>query len=428
MPAQPTGAPAPRDGRIPATSAAGCETRDFSLYVHIPFCSVRCGYCDFNTYATEDFGNGIGLGTYADDAIAEILFAARTLETSGVAKRPMHTVFFGGGTPTKLPARDLVRILQAAIDVFGIVEGAEVTTEANPDSVTLEDLQTLKDGGFTRVSFGMQSVVPEVLQVLDRTHTPSNVPKVVAWAKEVGLQVSVDLIYGSPGESLQQWERSVRAVISYKPDHISAYSLIVEDGTKLAAQIRRGEYTMPDEDLMADMYLLAEELLTEAGYNWYEVSNYSRSEGTRSDHNLAYWRNQDWWGIGPGAHSHVNGTRWWNVKHPVPYAQKVRAGQSPAAAREVLDTATRAFETIMLMIRVREGLAMRELLAVHDEAQLGASLRWLASQALIEPDALTSQAEPDPEAHVRLTLKGRLLGDAVTRELLPEVSEEHEEN
>lgn len=179
---------------------------------------------------------------------------------------------------------------------------------------------------------------------------------------------------------------------------------------------------------MADMYLLAEELLTEAGYTWYEVSNYSRSEDTRSDHNLAYWRNQDWWGIGPGAHSHVNGTRWWNVKHPVPYAQKVRAGQSPAAAREVLDTATRAFETIMLMIRVREGLAMRELLAVHDEAQLGASLRWLVSQALIEPDALTSQAEPDPEAHVRLTLKGRLLGDAVTRELLPEVSEEHEEN
>ncbi|MBS6434618.1 MAG: radical SAM protein, partial [Rothia mucilaginosa] len=182
MPAQPTGDPAPRDGRIPATSAAGCETRDFSLYVHIPFCSVRCGYCDFNTYATEDFGDGIGLGTYADDAIAEILFAARTLEASGVAKRPMHTVFFGGGTPTKLPARDLVRILQAAIDVFGLVEGAEVTTEANPDSVTREDLQTLKDGGFTRVSFGMQSVVPEVLKVLDRTHTPSNVPKVVAWA------------------------------------------------------------------------------------------------------------------------------------------------------------------------------------------------------------------------------------------------------
>lgn len=263
MPAQPTGDPAPRDGRIPATSAAGCENRDFSLYVHIPFCSVRCGYCDFNTYATEDFGDGIGLGTYADDAIAEILFAARTLEASGVAKRPMHTVFFGGGTPTKLPARDLVRILQAAIDVFGLVEGAEVTTEANPDSVTFEDLQTLKDGGFTRVSFGMQSVVPEVLQVLDRTHTPSNVPKVVAWAKEVGLQVSVDLIYGSPGETLHQWERSVRAAISYEPDHISAYSLIVEDGTKLAAQIRRGEYTMPDEDLMADMYLLAEELLTE---------------------------------------------------------------------------------------------------------------------------------------------------------------------
>ena len=202
-PAQPVGAPAPRDGRIPASCAHGCQNRDFSLYVHIPFCSVRCGYCDFNTYATEDFGDGIGLGTYADDATAEIFFAARTLEASGVVKRPLHTVFFGGGTPTKLPAYDLVRILKTAIDIFGIEDGAEVTTEANPDSVTYEDLQTLKDGGFTRVSFGMQSVVPEVLKVLDRTHTPENVPKVVAWARDIGLQVSIDLIYGSPSETLE---------------------------------------------------------------------------------------------------------------------------------------------------------------------------------------------------------------------------------
>ena len=420
-PAQPSGAPAPRDGHIPASSARGCESRDFSLYVHIPFCSVRCGYCDFNTYATEDFGDGIGLGTYADDAIAEILFAARTLEASGVARRPLHTVFFGGGTPTKLPVRDLVRILQAAADVFGIRTGAEITTEANPDSVTRDDLFALKEGGFTRVSFGMQSVVPEVLQVLDRTHTPANVPKVIAWAQEAGLQVSVDLIYGSPGETLEQWRRSVKAAISYRPDHISAYSLIVEDGTKLAAQIRRGDYTMPDNDLMADMYLLAEEYLTDAGYSWYEVSNYSSSAQTRSNHNLAYWRNQDWWGIGPGAHSHLNGTRWWNLKHPVPYAHRVRAGQSPAAAREILDAPTRAFETIMLMIRVREGLPVRELLAVHDPQELGASLRWLIAQGLIDPEALTANAEPDPHARVRLTLRGRLLGDAVTRELLPEI-------
>ena len=420
-PAQPVGAPAPRDGRIPASCAHGCQNRDFSLYVHIPFCSVRCGYCDFNTYATEDFGDGIGLGTYADDAVAEIFFAARTLEASGVVKRPLHTVFFGGGTPTKLPAYDLVRILRTAIDIFGIEDGAEVTTEANPDSVTYEDLQTLKDGGFTRVSFGMQSVVPEVLKVLDRTHTPENVPKVVAWARDIGLQVSIDLIYGSPSETLEQWEQSVQAAISYQPDHISAYSLIVEDGTKLAAQIRRGEYTMPDDDLMADMYLRAEDLLMQAGYRWYEVSNYSRSEHTRSDHNMAYWRNQDWWGIGPGAHSHINGTRWWNIKHPVPYAHRVRAGQSPAAAREILDSDSRSFETIMLLIRVREGLPMSELLAVHPAADLGSSLRWLLSQGLIEPDIFTNTGAPNPDASVKLTLQGRLLGDAVTRELLPDI-------
>ena len=420
-PAQPAGAPAPRDGRIPASCAHGCQNRDFSLYVHIPFCSVRCGYCDFNTYATEDFGDGIGLGAYADDATAEIFFAARTLEASGVVKRPLHTVFFGGGTPTKLPAYDLVRILRTAIDIFGIEDDAEVTTEANPDSVTYEDLQTLKDGGFTRVSFGMQSVVPEVLKVLDRTHTPENVPKVVAWARDIGLQVSIDLIYGSPSETLEQWEQSVQAAISYQPDHISAYSLIVEDGTKLAAQIRRGEYTMPDDDLMADMYLRAEDLLMQAGYRWYEVSNYSRSEHTRSDHNMAYWRNQDWWGIGPGAHSHINGTRWWNIKHPVPYAHRVRAGQSPAAAREILDSDSRSFETIMLLIRVREGLPMHELLAVHPAADLGSSLRWLLSQGLIESDIFTDTGMPNPDASVKLTLQGRLLGDAVTRELLPDI-------
>lgn len=419
-PAQPTGDPAPLDGCISALSARGCESRDFSLYVHVPFCSVRCGYCDFNTYVTEDFGDGVGLGTYANDAIAEIFFAAKTLEASRVAQRPLHTVFFGGGTPTKLPVQDLVRILHTAVDVFGIMPGAEVTTEANPDSVTAEDLRTLKEGGFTRVSFGMQSVVPEVLAVLDRTHIPENVPKVVTWAQEVGLQVSVDLIYGAPGESLEQWERSVNAAISYKPDHISAYSLIVEEGTKMAGQIRRGQYTMPDSDVMADMYLLAENRLTDAGYKWYEVSNYSRSVQTRSNHNLAYWRNQDWWGIGPGAHSHINGTRWWNLKHPVPYAYRVRNGHSPAAAREVLSDATRSFETIMLMLRVREGLAMHELLAVHTLKELEDSLRWLVSQKLIESDALTEQGTPNLQASVRLTLKGRLLGDAVTRELLPE--------
>lgn len=413
MPAQPVGAPAPLDGRIPADSAVHGVERDFSLYVHVPFCSVRCGYCDFNTYATEDFGNGVGLGTYAQEAVAELRFAQRVLRESGAPNRKLFSVFFGGGTPTKLPAADLVKILREAVELFGLEEGAEVTTEANPDSVTREDLFTLKTGGFTRVSFGMQSVVPEVLEVLDRTHTPANVPKVITWAREAGLQVSVDLIYGSPGESLAQWEQSLRAAVSYNPDHISAYSLIVEEGTKLAAQIRRGDYEMPDEDLMADMYLLAEQILTEAGYRWYEVSNYSKTPQTRSRHNYAYWRNQDWWGIGPGAHSHVNGTRWWNLKHPVPYANRVREGLSPAAAREVLSPESRRFEDIMLMVRVIDGLPIARLLEGSSESQVAASLNWLETQGLIDAAARA-------DGRVQLTLRGRLLGDAVTRELLPE--------
>lgn len=415
MPAQPLGAPAPLDGRIPEGSAVFGSERDFSLYVHVPFCSVRCGYCDFNTYATEDFGNGVGLGTYAEDAITELEFAQRVLDESGVPERPLYSVFFGGGTPTKLPAADLVRILSRAVELFGLEEGAEVTTEANPDSVTREDLFALRAGGFTRVSFGMQSAVPSVLEVLDRTHTPANVPKVVSWAKEAGLQVSVDLIYGTPGETLEQWEQSVKAAVSYEPDHISAYSLIVEEGTKLAAQIRRGEYTMPDDDLMADMYLLAEEIFTAAGYHWYEVSNYSKTPGTRSRHNYAYWRNQDWWGIGPGAHSHINGTRWWNLKHPVPYANRVREGSSPAAAREVLEPSVRLFEDIMLQVRVIDGLEISRLRGTRPTDELKASLAWLEGQGLIEPATRA-------EGRIQLTLQGRLLGDAVTRELLPDLS------
>lgn len=414
MPAQPLGAPAPLDGRIPAGSAVECKERDFSLYIHVPFCSVRCGYCDFNTYATDDFGNGVGLGSYAQDAVAELEFAQRVLRDSGVPDRPLYSIFFGGGTPTKLPAADLVTILQSATELFGLQKGAEVTTEANPDSVTRDDLFELRAGGFTRVSFGMQSVIPSVLEVLDRTHTPANVPKVVRWAKEAGLQVSVDLIYGTPGETLEQWRESAQAAVSYQPDHISAYSLIIEEGTKLAAQIRRGDYQMPDNDLMADMYLAAEEIFSAGGYHWYEVSNYSTTEATRSRHNYAYWRNQDWWGIGPGAHSHINGTRWWNLKHPVPYAHKVREGLSPAAAREVLTAETRRFEDIMLQIRVIDGLHISKLEGGRSPQDIESSLDWLQAQGLIDPKARS-------EGKVQLTLQGRLLGDAVTRELLPDL-------
>lgn len=404
--ALPLGDPAPADGVLPAQAAEGALERKFSLYAHIPFCAVRCGYCDFNTYTATELGGGASQDAYAGTAIKEVEFAAQAMIKSDLPARKISTVFFGGGTPTLMPASDLVGILQAAVRAWGLEDGAEVTTEANPDSVTKESLQELRDGGFTRVSFGMQSAVPHVLKVLDRTHRPERVPQVVAWAREVGLKVSVDLIYGTPGESLEDWETSVRTALSYQPDHISAYSLIVEDGTKLAAQIRRGQVPNIDDDDHAVKYELADKLFTEAGLSWYEVSNWSRTPEDACQHNLAYWRGDDWWGIGPGSHSHMGGVRWWNVKHPTAYANRLDAGDSPAAGRETLDADTRELERIMLTSRLSEGLQLATLSAAGRKAVAG-----LIAEELIDPVLAF-------KGTLVLTLKGRLLGDAVTRALL----------
>lgn len=405
MGALPLGDPAPTDGALPASASIGSAERPFSFYLHVPFCRVRCGYCDFNTYTATEL-RGAKQVDYADEAIAEVAFSRRVLDAAGVAPRPVDTVFFGGGTPTLLPANDLARMLHAVRDTHGFTPNAEITTEANPDSVDEEYLQTLKDAGFTRVSFGMQSAVPETLATLDRSHTPERVPLVVEWAKKVGLQVSVDLIYGSPGETLEQWQTSVDAALSYGPDHISAYSLIVEPGTKMHRQIRSGELVEPDEDLQADMYEYADQALAAAGFSWYEVSNWSVSPETRSRHNLAYWRGADWWGIGPGAHSHVGGVRWWNVKHPAAYAQRMAEGISPGLGREVLDDETREMERILLESRTAEGIAIAGL-----EPEARREIPRLIADGLIEgPAALRGR--------LQLTLRGRLLADAVVRALV----------
>ncbi|MCU1524541.1 MAG: coproporphyrinogen oxidase, partial [Microbacteriaceae bacterium] len=309
--ALPIADPAPLDGLLPGSVVPGADARNFGVYVHVPFCRVRCGYCDFNTYTADEL-RGVKRTDYAGQAVAEIAMARSVLELAGLPSRAVSTVFFGGGTPTMLPVTDLAEMLASVIGTWGLLEGAEVTTEANPDSVDAAYLQSLADAGFTRVSFGMQSAVPHVLATLERTHDPERIPLVVEWARAAGLQVSLDLIYGTPGESLADWRVSLEQALAQEPDHLSAYSLIVEDGTKLARQIRRGEVAEPDEDLQADMYELADEMLGAAGYGWYEVSNWSRSEASVSRHNLAYWQGHDWWGIGPGAHSHVGGVRWWN--------------------------------------------------------------------------------------------------------------------
>jgi putative oxygen-independent coproporphyrinogen III oxidase len=403
--ALPLADPAPADGLLPAAAANAAADRAFGVYVHVPFCRVRCGYCDFNTYTAGEL-RGTSQAQYADQAIAELRFARGVLAASGAPDRHADTVFFGGGTPTLLPSADLVRMLDAIRDEFGIADGAEVTTEANPDSVDADDLRRLADGGFTRVSFGMQSAVPHVLATLDRTHDPARVPMVVRWAREAGLDVSLDLIYGTPGESLDDWRRSVDAVVSEQPDHVSAYALIVEDGTKLARQIRRGEVAAPDDDLSADMYELADDLLARSGYGWYEVSNWATDAAHRSRHNLGYWRGDDWWGVGPGAHSHVGGVRWWNAKHPAAYAERLAAGTSPAVGRETLDDAARETERVLLSTRIREGIEV---------STLGAQGR-LAVAGLIA-DGLVD-ATPALDGRLVLTRRGRLLADAVVRRLL----------
>lgn len=414
MPALPDGDPAPQDGLLPASAVDGSADRALSLYVHVPFCSVRCGYCDFNTYTALELGPDVSQAAYHLDAQHEVRFAHQVLEASGAARRPLHSIFFGGGTPTRLAAGSLVEILDTARETFGLEDGAEITTEANPDSVTAEDLRTLADGGFTRVSFGMQSSVAHVLRTLDRTHDPRNVPRVVGWAREAGLSVSTDLIYGTPGESLADWRASVREAISYEPDHLSAYSLIIEEGTRMAARIRRGEIDPIDPDDQAEKYTAAEQLLGEAGFQWYEISNWSRAAGgrsaveNRSAHNLAYWHNQDWWGVGPGAHSHVGGLRWWNRKHPMPYVRAVRDGLSPAVGRELLDEDTRYLERVMLETRIADGLPVA---ALRDPGRR--EVAGLVADELIDGRAAIA-------GRIVLTLRGRLLGDAVVRRLLPD--------
>ena len=400
----PDGEPAPADGSLPPAALATLGARPFGMYVHVPYCTVRCGYCDFNTYTAEELGPGVSRTTYAATAVGEVRHARRVL---GDVELPVETVFVGGGTPTLLPPADLGAVLDAVRTEFGLAPGAEVTTEANPDSVDAARLEQLRAAGFTRISFGMQSAVPHVLRVLDRTHDPEGVALAVEGARAAGFAgVSVDLIYGTPGESLADWRTSLDAAVALAPDHVSAYALVVEDGTRLAAQVRRGIVPAPDDDDLADKYAVADETLTRAGLRWYEVSNWATGPAQHCRHNVGYWNGANWWGVGPGAHSHVGGVRWWNVKHPVAYADRLAAGRSPAHGREVLDARDVSLERLLLGIRLADGLAVTEL---SDDAR-GGALDRLVAQGLLDRAA-------HGNGRAALTLRGRLLADAVVREL-----------
>lgn len=393
---------APLDGALPESAVREAASRPLGFYLHVPFCASRCGYCDFNTYTARELGGGGSQASYAETAVREVLLARRVL---GELDRPVDTVFFGGGTPTLLPAADLGRMLAAVRDEFGLAPDAEVTTEANPESVDPAYLDELRAVGFNRVSFGMQSASSHVLKILDRQHTPGRALQAVKEATAAGFEhVNLDLIYGTPGESLDDWRASLESALSAQPDHVSAYALIVEDGTQLARRIRRGELPMPDDDDLADKYVLADELLSAEGLRWYEVSNWARSTAARCRHNELYWRGDTWWGIGPGAHSHVAGTRWWNVKHPTAYAERLNTNQSPAQARETLDEETRRIERVLLEVRLEAGLP-REVLDEPGRA---------AADQVVEDGLAVMNGD-----RLVLTDRGRLLADAVVRDLLP---------
>jgi oxygen-independent coproporphyrinogen-3 oxidase len=402
----PVGEPVPPTGDLPAGATAGLGTRPFGIYLHVPFCATRCGYCDFNTYTSAELGLGVSRDGYPDVAAAEIRFAAQVLAANGADVPAVSTVFVGGGTPTLLTPHQLGGMLQAVRDEFGLLPGAEVSIESNPDSVDVLGLDALLEAGFTRISFGMQSSASHVLAVLDRTHTPGRATECARWARAAGFTgVNLDLIYGTPGETDADWAASLAAALDAEPDHISAYALIVEDGTRLAAQVRRGELPTPDDDVLAARYELAEAALTAAGLSWYEVSNWATSDAARCRHNLGYWAGGDWWGVGPGAHSHVGGVRWWNVRHPRDYAARVGQGVSPGAGRELLSTSEQHLERVLLGIRLVEGLP----LTVLDE-------RGRAAAAIAGADGLLERGALDGGRAV-LTLRGRLLADAVVRDL-----------
>ena len=406
MPARlPDGDPAPADGALPRHALAELGERPFGVYVHVPFCATRCGYCDFNTYTAAELDGTAAAGRsrdgYVDAVRAELALARRVL---GDAAPAAGTVFVGGGTPTLLAPAQLAAILRAIEETFGLAPGAEVTTEANPESVDPAALAALRAAGFNRISLGMQSAVPHVLATLERTHTPGRAAQAAREARAAGFaHVSLDLIYGTPGETDDDWRASLDAALAAEPDHVSAYALIVEPGTRLAAQVRRGALPAPDDDALADRYELADAALAAAGLRWYEISNWAVDEDAACRHNLGYWRGGDWWGAGPGAHSHVGGVRWWNALHPSSYAERLAAGASPAVGRELLDAETRRVERVMLELRLADGLALGAL----DDA-------GRAAAAQVAADGLGTLADD----RLRLTLRGRLLADAVVRALI----------
>ena len=379
---------------------------DLAFYIHIPYCIKRCGYCDFNTYTPSELQITTGLknitNSYTTLLITEIKSARKQVGERAV----VPSIFFGGGTPSLMEAEDIKSIISTIGSEFDLAGDIEITLESNPDTVDKDKLEKFYQAGINRISFGMQSAVPHVLATLDRTHNPDNLYQVTKWASEVGFkEISVDLIYGTPGESKSDWQKSIDTALSLPITHISAYALIIEEGTKLAAQIKRGEVDQVDDDLTAEKYLMADNAFTKFGFNWYELSNWSKVN-SESKHNLAYWLGKNWWGAGPGAHSHLNGKRFWNIKHPNLYKQKIDANESPVADSEDLKELQIESERLMLSIRLPSGVEKNTL----NEQQISDLSGYVESGHLDKGDWDNGRAT--------LTLNGRLIADRIVREIL----------
>jgi len=389
-------------GSFPVSPDAVSD-KTWHAYVHIPFCDVRCGYCDYNTYTSTEV-QGVARTEFHQPLISEIEQSRSVLEQAKIDTKPFSTVFFGGGTPSLFSLDQIEALLSSLKNHYGIKPGADMTLELNPDSVDLEYMQGLFELGINRVSIGAQSFDPEVLRVLDRTHDTENVSKAVSQAKQAGLMVSIDLIYGAPGETLQSWQQTVEKTLSLEPDHLSAYALIVERGTKLERQVSKGILEMPDEDLMAAKYELLDAKTKQAGLDWYELSNFSRSEQAISWHNRAYWSSNYWWGFGPGAHSFMGDTRWWNKKHPAAYS-KSSEGDLPIHGYEKITERQHLEERLLLEIRMRGGL-QKSLLDALD----------------VKPELVQQQLDfgylEELNGSYSLTLKGRQMADRVVLNLL----------
>ncbi len=379
---------------------------NLAFYIHIPYCVKRCGYCDFNTYTPSELKITEGLAQISNSYIDLLLMEIKAAKSQVSQSANVPSIFFGGGTPSLMQPDDIGRVISTIKSEFTLLPDAEITMECNPDTVTKESLAAFRAMGVNRVSFGMQSAVKHVLATLDRTHNPENLLQATTWAKEVGFsEISVDLIYGTPGESLSDWQTSIDAALTLPITHISAYALIIEEGTKLAAQIKRGEVAPVDDDLTAEKYLVADKAFTAAGFEWYELSNWAKS-GSLSKHNLAYWLGDNWWGAGPGAHSHLNGKRFWNVKHPNLYKERVLANQSPVADSEVLEELQIESERLMLSLRLPSGLDKKSL----NELQLAELSSYVQSGHLDQANWNQGRAT--------LTLDGRLIADRILRQIL----------